>query len=206
MKEKEQALRHNHGKLQWSLVDFESLEPLVEVLEFGAEKYAPNNWKKGLPITKTMESLLRHAFAYLSGEDNDPESGASHIGHIMCNAMFITHMTENKPEFDDRLIKDQPKVDDSEDALLSRNEQQRVGRLDRTITPPDIILVNHNLEFTKEYCKKFGYKFIIDGVEPTKHTTPYNIVFINGEIPENPHLLIHDDSLKTIYNYQNPFQ
>jgi hypothetical protein len=36
----EQALRYNTGKRQWSLVDFESLEGLVEVLEFGAEKYS----------------------------------------------------------------------------------------------------------------------------------------------------------------------
>ena len=37
--DKEQALRYNEGKPQWSLVDFKSLEPLVEVLGFGAKKY-----------------------------------------------------------------------------------------------------------------------------------------------------------------------
>lgn len=33
------AKRYNDGKLKWSLVDFESLEPMVRVLEFGAKKY-----------------------------------------------------------------------------------------------------------------------------------------------------------------------
>ena len=102
-KEKEQALRFNEGKRQWSLVDFKSLEPMVEVLEFGANKYAPNNWKKGFPVTKLSESLLRHVFAFLSGEDNDPESGLSHLGHIQCNAMFLSYVMKNKKKkFDNR--------------------------------------------------------------------------------------------------------
>lgn len=94
--EKEQALRYNDGKLQWSLVDFPSLEPMVKVLEFGAKKYSPNNWKKGLPIDKIAESLLRHTFALLNGEINDPESGLPHIGHIQCNAMFIAFMLDKQ--------------------------------------------------------------------------------------------------------------
>ena len=99
---KTQAIRHNNGKLRWSLVDFESLEDMVKVLEFGANKYSDHNWKKGLPTTQVCESLMRHLFAYLSGEDIDPESGLSHVGHIQCNAMFLSYMQKNKIEFDDR--------------------------------------------------------------------------------------------------------
>ena len=97
-----QASRFNTGKPKWGLVDFESLEPMVRVLEFGAKKYVEHNWKKGLPTTEICESLLRHVFAYLRGEDKDPESGISHIGHIQCNAMFLSHMMNFKPEFDNR--------------------------------------------------------------------------------------------------------
>ena len=39
----EKGLRYNKEKLKWSLVDFESLEEMVKVLEFGAEKYEPDN-------------------------------------------------------------------------------------------------------------------------------------------------------------------
>lgn len=98
----DKALRYNEGKLQWSLVDFKSLEPMVQVLEFGAKKYAPNNWKKGLETQKIMESLLRHAFAFMSGEDNDPENGISHVGHMQCNLMFLQYMLREKPELDTR--------------------------------------------------------------------------------------------------------
>lgn len=99
---KELADRYNQGKLQWSLVDFESLEDLVRVLEFGAQKYAPNNWKKGLKTTKITESMLRHIFALLNGEDVDQESGLPHTGHILCNAMFLSYMIKNRPDLDDR--------------------------------------------------------------------------------------------------------
>ena len=89
---KNKADRKNEGKKQWSLVDFKALEPMVDVLEFGAKKYAPNNWKKGLLTKGICESMLRHLLAYMNGEDVDQESGISHIGHIQCNAMFLSHM------------------------------------------------------------------------------------------------------------------
>lgn len=98
----QQGLRYNQGKLRWSLVDFPSLESAVRVLEYGATKYEPDNWKRGLHVKGMVESLLRHTFAFLNGEDLDAESGQSHIGHVICNAMYIEYMMNNKPEFDDR--------------------------------------------------------------------------------------------------------
>lgn len=99
---KEQALRYNEGKLQWSLIDWKSLEGLVRVLEMGAKKYARDNWKKGMPVTQVSESLMRHLFAFMSGEDKDPESGLNHLSHVMCNAMFLEYIMREKPEYDDR--------------------------------------------------------------------------------------------------------
>lgn len=94
--------RFNGGKLKWSLLPFSSLEPLVRVLEYGAEKYAPHNWKKGLPYTEVCESLLRHTYAFMEGEDIDEESKQKHLGHMMANVMFLSWYEENKKEFDDR--------------------------------------------------------------------------------------------------------
>lgn len=101
--DKQGALRYNEGKREWSLVDFESLEPMVEVLEFGAKKYAPHNWKKGLSTTKILESMLRHVFELLQNKDLDEESKLPIIGHVMCNAMFYAYMVKHKKdEWDDR--------------------------------------------------------------------------------------------------------
>lgn len=84
-----QAERYNQGKPQYSLLDLTALEPGTRVLEFGAKKYARDNWKKGMPVTQILDSLLRHLAALRSGELIDPESGLPHIGHIQCNAMFL---------------------------------------------------------------------------------------------------------------------
>lgn len=99
---KEQADRFNNGKLKWSYIHWPSMEEMVKVLMYGANKYAPHNWMKGLPMTEISESLLRHLFAFMQGEDIDPESGESHIGHMMCNLMFMNYVYKFKTEFDDR--------------------------------------------------------------------------------------------------------
>lgn len=98
------ASRFNKDKLQWSLVDFKSFEEMVRVLEFGAQKYAPNNWKKGLPVNQICESTLRHLFAFMNGEDVDEESKLNHIAHAQCNLMFLQWMLANKPELDNRVV------------------------------------------------------------------------------------------------------
>lgn len=87
-KKDDKALRYNDGKLQWSLVHFQSLEPMVRVLEYGTEKYSRENWKKGLDKNEILESMMRHLTALLDGEVIDAESKQYHVGHIMCNAMF----------------------------------------------------------------------------------------------------------------------
>ena len=96
--------RFNTGKLKWSLVSWKALAPMVRVLMFGAEKYDDHNWKKGLKYTEVTESLQRHLNAFIEGEENDPESKLSHVGHILCNAMFLSYMSIYKKDMDDRYI------------------------------------------------------------------------------------------------------
>ena len=96
--------RYNEGKLKWSLVSWKALEPMVQVLMFGAKKYDSWNWSKGVKYTETCESLQRHMNAFIQGEDNDPESKLSHVGHILCNAMFLSYMFLFRKDMDDRYI------------------------------------------------------------------------------------------------------
>lgn len=84
-----QALRYNEGKPEYSMLDLKCLEQCVRVLEFGAKKYARNDWKKGMPTSKIIDSMLRHLACLLAGEAVDSESGLTHLGHIQCNAMFL---------------------------------------------------------------------------------------------------------------------
>ena len=94
--------RENEGKLKWSLVSWKALEPMVRVLMFGAEKYDDHNWKKGLKYTETVESLQRHLNSFIEGIDKDEESKIDHVGHILCNAMFLSYMYLFRKDLDDR--------------------------------------------------------------------------------------------------------
>lgn len=77
---------------------------MVRVLMFGAKKYDDHNWKKGLKYSEVCESLQRHMNAFVEGEDNDPESKLSHVGHILCNAMFLSYMALFRKDMDDRYV------------------------------------------------------------------------------------------------------
>lgn len=90
------ADRFNVGKPKWGLVHFGSLVPFVRVLEFGAKKYSPDNWKQGFPDRDLMECMQRHLAAMLDGEENDPETGLPHQAHIMCNCMFLSYQQLNR--------------------------------------------------------------------------------------------------------------
>jgi hypothetical protein len=85
------GLRYNSNKVKWSLMHYKSMEPMIRVLEKGAIKYAPDNWKKGLSRKETLESLQRHLAALMDGETHDPETNELHIGHIMCNCMIYSY-------------------------------------------------------------------------------------------------------------------
>lgn len=104
-----EATKHDQGKPDWTLVPFEALEGMVRVLEFGAKKYARNNWAEngGFSYTRLIAASLRHLFAFMRGEDKDPESGLSHIYHAQCCLLFLSHYISNKDKFtkDDRDVR-----------------------------------------------------------------------------------------------------
>lgn len=89
------ARRYNTGKPKYSLLSLKEFEPGVRVLEYGANKYTTekesgrDNWKKGLPITEILDSMMRHISELQAGNFIDSESGLSHIGHIQANALFL---------------------------------------------------------------------------------------------------------------------
>lgn len=95
---KDEAVKSDEGKTDWSLVPFEALEGMANVLTFGAKKYAAWNWQLGggFKWTRVLASTFRHLFAFARGEDNDPESGLSHISHAQCNLLFLAYYIRNK--------------------------------------------------------------------------------------------------------------
>jgi hypothetical protein len=93
----EAGVKLDNGKLLMSLIPVEALTGLAEVLTFGAQKYTPNGWQT-VPNgeQRYMDALLRHYCSYRSGEINDPESGLSHLKHMLTNIAFLVWLEENK--------------------------------------------------------------------------------------------------------------
>lgn len=94
--------KHDSGKPRMELLDRDLIEEIAKVLTFGAQKYDAHNWRKGLVVSRLLGACLRHVFAFLAGEDNDPESGLSHLGHAGCCLMFAMWTVRHKPDLDDR--------------------------------------------------------------------------------------------------------
>lgn len=84
------GVKYDGGKNQMSLLPPVALMAVGEVLTFGAQKYAADNWRfvKGAK-GRYLDALLRHIFAYLSGESHDQESGLHHLSHAACCLLFV---------------------------------------------------------------------------------------------------------------------
>ena len=97
-----EGLKLDQGKSRYDLLPFGAVDQLVRVLTYGAEKYAPNNWRLvENPIERYKAATLRHLSLYMQGEEVDKESGISHLAHAATNVIFL--MEFEKEKFDMKL-------------------------------------------------------------------------------------------------------
>jgi|LakMenEpi03Aug12_release.lakeMendotaPanAssembly.Ray.scaffolds.fasta_scaffold00051_32 hypothetical protein len=99
------GVKYDKDKPPMDLIPTEALFEVAEILKFGAEKYEPYNWAKGMAYSRLTAAALRHIFKFNSGEDNDPETGKSHISHAICCLLFLAEYEKRKEHyesFDDR--------------------------------------------------------------------------------------------------------
>lgn len=101
----QQAQKHDDGKPRLDYLDPYALEEVAKVLTFGAAKYGAWNWKKGIESGRLLAACLRHVFAFMRGEENDPETGLSHLAHAMCCLMFLIWMQKHRRDLDDRFMR-----------------------------------------------------------------------------------------------------
>lgn len=98
------APKYDTGKARLDLVPISGVMAVADVFGYGAEKYYANSWRTGKMVdwSRTYGSVLRHLFAFWSGQDNDPESTKPHLAHAATQLMIlIEHQNINK-EGDDR--------------------------------------------------------------------------------------------------------
>ncbi len=99
-----------------------ALIPMTALVEeacafrLGAEKYGPANWReKAVPASVYINAAMRHMLSWYDGQDNDVESGASHLAHARaCLAILIDAKSC------DKLIDDRPPVGKGPDLCAER--------------------------------------------------------------------------------------
>jgi len=84
-----EGVKKDAGKDPWHLVPWDAVRAIVKVLQFGANKYAPRNWEKGMAWSRPYDALMRHMTAWWEGEHKDAETGFSHLWHAGCCILFL---------------------------------------------------------------------------------------------------------------------
>lgn len=96
--------KDDNEKIRTDLYSVPAYMGTCAVLTFGAKKYESWNWSKGILYMRIYGAILRHLFAWVTGEENDKETGLSHLDHAACELMFLQHFTKDAKfkKFDDR--------------------------------------------------------------------------------------------------------
>ena len=87
---------------EYALIPVGPLAEVARVYGFGASKYTDRNWEKGVAWNLSYSALQRHVNAFWSGEDNDPESGLSHLSHAVFHCFAMMEYSKTHPEKDNR--------------------------------------------------------------------------------------------------------
>lgn len=97
------GVKKDAGKLRWSLLPYDALEKVVEVLMFGAQKYDDRNWEKGMDWSRLFDADMRHTVDWWQrGETVAPDSQINHLAHKACDALFLLAYELRKVGKDDR--------------------------------------------------------------------------------------------------------
>jgi hypothetical protein len=85
------------------------IPPAAEITEavvmgLGAKKYGPFNWRAAnIKATIYIAAAKRHLAQWMDGQDDDPESGVSHLAHaraclgILLDAQTTGHLVDDRP-------------------------------------------------------------------------------------------------------------
>lgn len=104
----DEGRKDDGGKPPVHLLPFDALEGITAVLRFGAGKYGPRNWERGMSWGRPFAACLRHLWAWWRGEKADPETGLSHLWHAGCCVLFLIAYEQRGVGTDDRPCSEPP--------------------------------------------------------------------------------------------------
>lgn len=126
------------GKGRYDLIPPYFIKRLARHLENGAAKYGDRNWELGQPLSRYLDSGLRHTFCLLDGE-TDEDHAAAAVWNLMayiCTAEWVAQ-GRLPGELDD--LGHVEVVDDDSNALAS-DEAGRVALFGISEQVADLIL------------------------------------------------------------------
>lgn len=77
------------GRGRYDLISPLALRKLAIHYEGGANKYSDRNWEKGGPVSRHLNSAIRHLQQYLEGDRSE-----DHLSACVWNCFAITHIME----------------------------------------------------------------------------------------------------------------
>ena len=91
--------KHDQSKPIFLLIPVGTLNAVIRVLEFGAIKYQADGWQT-VPDARTryFDAMHRHIDAWWQGEQEDSETGESHLAHAVCCALFLMWLDNNSKQ------------------------------------------------------------------------------------------------------------
>ena len=83
------------GKDPWDLMPWGPVRDIVRVLEHGARKYEPENWRR-VPNARRryFSAMMRHILAWWRGERIDADSGFPHLACAGCSLLFLAALDQ----------------------------------------------------------------------------------------------------------------
>lgn len=92
----EHGKKYDLGKPRWTLIPWGVMDGVLAVFEYGARKYAPDNWKRvSNGHERYLNAALRHLIKYAEGGVTDTESGLHHLDHAIASLMMIRGRDKN---------------------------------------------------------------------------------------------------------------
>jgi len=101
------ASKHDSEKADLSLIPRVALEAAARAFMVGEKKYGRYNFYKGHDASQLIAALLRHATAWMEGEETDPQDGQHHLGSVIACASMIMQQQKLGTLRDNRFKKEE---------------------------------------------------------------------------------------------------
>lgn len=94
--------KNDKGKPPIALIPGEAIWEEAKVMGFGEKKYSKYNWMQGLGMVRLLSAAGRHIVQFTMGQDNDEETGLSHLAHARCCLGMAIWTMQHRRDLDDR--------------------------------------------------------------------------------------------------------